>query len=100
LNDKQKKVKAIAKANKSLKERVLTGGEGRWFNLGELFEYGCEGFLRHIILAYGCFDLALKAGNQAATTHLEFLARILTSAKTAVAVEFSGSFVQSGQIPV
>lgn len=100
LEDHKKISKKVAKNINNLKDRVKTEGEGKWYNLGELFLYGREDYLRHIILAYGCYDLALKAGNQAATTHLEYLARILTSAKTAEAVDLTAAFVKSGQIPV
>jgi TPR repeat protein len=100
LLERQKKIRSVAKDLRNLKDRVKTEGDTKWFGIGELFQNGREGFLRHIILAYGCFDLALKSGNQAATTHLEFLTRILTHARTATAVEMTSEFIITGQIPV
>jgi hypothetical protein len=100
LSERQKKIKSIGKDFRNLKDRVMTEGEGKWFGLGELFQNGREGFLRHIILAYGCFEFAVKSGNKAATTHLEFLIRILTHARVERAVEITTEFAKKGEIPI
>ncbi len=99
LEEHQNKIRSIAKDIRNLKDRVKTEGSGKWFNIGEFFQYGKEGFLRHVILAYGCFDLALKSGNSAAASRIEYLGRILTSSKTAAAIEVTAAFVKTGQIP-
>ena len=99
LEEHQGKIRSLAKDLRNLRDRVMTSGAGKWFVLGESFHYGGEGYLRHVILAYGCFDLALKAGEVSATSRLEYLKRILTSAKIEYAVNVTGEFAKTGKVP-
>ncbi|HAE38707.1 MAG TPA: hypothetical protein DCG57_08725 [Candidatus Riflebacteria bacterium] len=100
LEEHQGKIRSIAKDLRNLRDRVMTSGTGKWFILGESFHYGGEGYLRHVMLAYGCFDLAHKAGESAATSRLEYLKRILTSARIDNAVNMTADFAKTGRVPV
>lgn len=99
LEDHQNRIRSIAKDRRTMRDRVKTEGEAKWFKLGELFQYGKEGGLRHILLSYGCFDLALKAGSNNAISHLEYIKRIITSSKTDLAIELAQNFKKTGEIP-
>lgn len=98
LESHQNKIQSIRKFTKYFRERVMTDTPRKWFKFGQFFQYGREGFLRNLLLAYGCFKLALKEGDAAAQSRLDFLGKIIPAGLAEGAAEIALSLEKTVSI--
>ncbi len=90
------RVQLIRQMKSLFREKITAEKSKKWFKLGELFMTGGPGFLRHPVMAYGCFEFAARDGDQIAPLRLETLGRIVpakfieTASRIVLGVEKSG----------
>ncbi|MBU1109032.1 MAG: SEL1-like repeat protein [Candidatus Riflebacteria bacterium] len=99
LESHQGKIPSIRKFNKYFRERVMTNSPRKWFKFGQFFQYGREGFLRNLLLAYGCFELALTEGDAEAKPRVDFLVKIIPPRLIEKASEMALSLEKTGCMP-
>ena len=92
------KNQSIRKFSKYFRERIMTAGAKKWFKIGEFFEYGSPGFLRNLVLAYGCFDLALRGGDISAQPRLAYLGKLIPPAVAESAARIVMAMEKTGRV--
>lgn len=89
----------LRRFSKSFRERVMTDSIQKWQKLGELFRSGSEGYLRNIVIAYGCFELACRKGDSSARLRLESIGRNLPPELVEMAPRMALQMEMTGNLP-